>query len=118
MLILGGISGAGMMTLLEDYRPIFMVVTFGLLGSAFYMTYRPRYWWRVPADGGESGRAPAVINSPRSKVLALNKIMLWAVTAMVVVFLFVPQVVTSLSASGSGFTADMQRTVIQIEGMT
>ena len=27
---------------METYRPIFMVVTFGFLGMAFYFTYRPR----------------------------------------------------------------------------
>ena len=27
---------------IETYRPIFMVVTFGFLGMAFYLTYRPR----------------------------------------------------------------------------
>lgn len=27
---------------IETYRPIFMVVTFGFLGMAFYFTYRPQ----------------------------------------------------------------------------
>ena len=27
---------------IETYRPVFMVVTFGFLGTAFYLTYRPR----------------------------------------------------------------------------
>ena len=27
---------------IETYRPVFMVVTFGFLGMAFYFTYRPR----------------------------------------------------------------------------
>ena len=27
---------------LETYRPVFMVVTFGFLGTAFYLAYRPR----------------------------------------------------------------------------
>ena len=55
-----GISTAGMaQTLkvsLETYRPVFMVVTFGFLGFAFYFTYRPR---RVAVAGaGNSSPAP------------------------------------------------------------
>ena len=37
---------------------------------------------------------------------------------MVVVFLFFPQAFTGLLASNSEFTADMERTVLTIEGMT
>lgn len=81
---------------MEDYRPIFMVVTFAFLGLAFYLTYRSRN---------------------RSGVMTFNKVMLWAVTVIAVVFLFSPQV-TDLFASADKFTADMDRTVISIEGMT
>jgi len=51
-------------------------------------------------------------------MMTLNRIMLWAVTAIVVVFLFFPQAITDLFASNSEFTADMDRTVFTIEGMT
>ena len=91
-----------MTTFIEEYRPIFMVATFGVLGLAFYLTYRPR-----AAAGGS-----------RSKIVSLNKAMLWAVTAVVVIFLFFPQTVTGLFASNDTFTADMDQTVIAIEGMT
>lgn len=74
-----------------------MVVTFGFLGLAFYLTYRSRN---------------------RSRVMTFNKVMLWTVTVVAVVFLFFPQAVTGLFASGDKFTADMDRTVITIEGMT
>ena len=50
--------------------------------------------------------------------MTLNKVMLWAVTVIAVVFLSFPQTVTNLFASNDGFTADMDRTVISIEGMT
>ena len=86
-----------------------MVVTFGFLGAAFYLTYRPR---PTTASAGEASRAPV------SRVMALNKIMLWAVTVMAVVFLFFPQAMTSLLGPTNEITADMTRTVIQIEGMT
>jgi hypothetical protein len=97
LLILGGVSGAGMTTFAEEYRPIFMAVTFGLLGWAFYVTYR---------------------SSVRSRVMTFNKVVLWAVTAVAVVLLFFPMAVTDFVAPGDRITADMDRTVISIEGMT
>ena len=104
-----------MTTFVEDYRPIFMVVTFGFLGLAFYLTYRPR---RGSARANESGSAVVNQDRRRANIMSLNRIMLWAVTVIAVVFLFFPQTVTSLFASNDGFTADMERTVISIEGMT
>ncbi len=98
-----------MTAFLQDYRATFMVVTFGFLGVAFYLTYRPR---RTAANA--SGRSSA----PSTRMMALNKIMLWAVTLIVVVFLFLPRAMTSLFWPGDEITADMTRTVIQIEGMT
>ena len=103
MLILGGISGAGMMTVMESYRPIFMVVTFAFLGMAFYLTYRPS---RAAAGNG------------RSKIMTMNKVMLWCVTGVAVLFLFWPQYFTRLASTDGGFTADMNRTVLTVEGMT
>ena len=85
-----------------------MVVTFGLLGSAFYLTYRPR---ATSANGSASG-------TPASKIMTFNKVMLWGVTVIVVAFLFFPQAATSLLATDDFVTADMERTVLSIEGMT
>ena len=101
MLILGGVSGAGMMTALEAYRPILMVVTFSFLGIAFYLTYRPR---RVAAG--------------RGGIVAVNKVMLWLVTAAAAFLLFCPGYLTGLASEKGGFTADMNRTVLAVEGMT
>ena len=116
LLILMGISGAGMTKALETYRPVFIVVTFGFLGSAFYLTYRPR---RTAAGGAEDCCAqPAAIGRRRFDMMTLNKIMLWAVTVMAVVFLFFPQYVTGLFRSSGEITAEMRRTVININGMT
>lgn len=85
-----------------------MAVTFGLLGVAFYLTYRPR---RPSPDRSASG-------APAAKIMAFNKVMLWAVTAIAVAFLFFPQTITSLWATNDVVTTDMERTVIRIEGMT
>ena len=78
-----------------------MVVTLSCLGVAFYFTYRPRR-----ADAGSGG------------ALTLNKVMLWLVTAAAAVLLFFPQFLTGLASEKGGFTADMNRTVLAIEGMT
>ena len=51
-------------------------------------------------------------------MMTLNKVMLWGVTAMAVVFLFFPQFVTRLFSPGGEFTAEMHRTVFVVEGMT
>ena len=111
MLILGGISGAGITTLLQDYRPIFLVATFGLLGSAFYFTYRPS--WRAKAGAG--GAAPT---GGRSRVMMVNKIMLWVVATVSIGLLCFPQAMIRPLASSDELIAEMHHTVIQIEGMT
>ena len=91
-----------MMTTMERYRPFLMVVTFGLLGLAFFLAYRPR---RAAAE-----KRP-------SRMLLMNKIVLWTVTVVVAFFLFCPQYVTRLVSTDEGFTADMNRTVLAVEGM-
>lgn len=82
-----------------------MAVTFAFLAFAFYLTYRPR-------------RGAATAASPRTSIMTFNKILLWGVTVVAVIFLFFPQAFTSFAAPADGFTADMDRTVITIEGMT
>ena len=93
------------MTFIEDYRPLFMAITFAFLGGAFYLSYRPR-----PAG------------APRSRLMRFNRLLLWAVTSAVVVLLFFPQLLTSPvqsdESTADAFTDDMQRTVIAVEGMT
>ena len=97
---------------MQEYRPLFLVVTCGLLGAAFYFTYRrPRSATRV--DRGARPQANAT-----ARLMSFNKILLWVVTAVVALFLFFPQSVTGLLAPQDEFTAGMERTVISIEGMT
>ncbi len=124
VLILMGVSGAGMTNALAQYRPVFMVVTFSFLGAAFYFTYRPR---RVAVaatavsmqPGVEDCCAPAQPRRWRFNMMAMNKAMLWAVTALAVVFLFFPQYFTSLFGGGNEqVTADMNRLTVKLEGMT
>lgn len=91
---------------MQEYRPLFMAVTFGFLAFAFYLTYRPR-------DASTSGR-----RGPHQKIMTLNKVMLWGVAVVAVIFLFFPQLFTSSVVADDVFTADMDRTVINIDGMT
>ena len=91
-----------MTTFVETYRPLFVLLTVAVLGWAFYVTYRPR-------AAGSVGR---------SRLMSINKVMLWAATGLAIVFLLFPQSVTHLFASDHGFTPDMDRTVITVEGMT
>ncbi|MFP6763435.1 MAG: mercuric transporter MerT family protein [Planctomycetaceae bacterium] len=114
LLIVAGVSGAGMTQALEEYRPYFTGVTFGFLAAAFYMTYRPRR-----ATGGEVNDCctPAP-GGRRFNMMTMNKIMLWAVTVMAVVFLFFPQAITGLLISRGEVTADMDQSVMRVIGMT
>lgn len=100
---------------LEEYRPYFMVVTFGFLAAAFYLTYRPR---RTAAGEVEDCCAPVAEGGRRFNMMTMNKIMLWAVTVMAVVFLFFPQSVMGLFASENEITDDMAQTRIKVIGMT
>ena len=101
---------------MDNYRPIFIVVTFGFLAAAFYTTYRPR---AASSAGGEDCCDPKTQGGPRRfNMMFLNKVMLWGITVMAVVFLFFPQYVTGLLRADAVFTADMRQTVVKIEGMT
>lgn len=126
LLLAVGVSGAGIAASLEAYRPLFMVVTFGFLGAAFYFTYRPKKAATGEGHGccatepaeGEACCAPT--SNRRFSMLALNKVMLWTVTLLAVAFLFFPSYVGLLFGNGDNVivTETMNRAVFQIEGMT
>lgn len=101
---------------MQDYRPIFMVVTFGFLGLAFYLTYRPRHV--STTEVGNGSQAATSRNGHRSSIMTMNKLLLWVVTVLAVVFLFFPQAFTSIAPADGEFTAGMDRTVLTVEGMT
>lgn len=114
VLIVFGVSGAGMIAAVEEYRSWLMGVTFSFLGAAFYFTYKP-----LRTGQAEDCCAPVAKDGGRRfSMMAMNKVMLWAVTVMAVVFLFFPQTFTGLIADAGEFTPDMQRTVFTVEGMT
>ena len=120
LLLAVGVSGAGIASTLEQYRPLFIVTTFTFLGAAFYFTYRPR---TAGADADncctpQDGRCNPM-SGRRLNLVAVNKITLWIVTLLAVTFLFFPSYVGAfLGGDGARVTANMNRAVISIEGMT
>ncbi len=126
VLLAVGVSGAGIAATLEAYRPLFIVVTFGFLGAAFYFTYRPK---KSVAEGGHGYCAPEATSgeaccAPAAKgrfsIMAFNKAMLWVVTVLAVAFLFFPIYVGTLLGTGNenAVKKDMNQAVIKVEGMT
>lgn len=125
VLLAVGVSGAGIASTLEAYRPYFMVVTFGFLGMAFYFTYRPQRGTSKEAGGCcetvtiQQGDCCATATK-RFTMLTFNKAMLWVVTLLAIAFLFFPNYVGAFLGNGddTNVTEDMNRAVIKIDGMT
>lgn len=92
---LTGFSILGASAYFDILRPYLLVVTFGLLGSAFYYAYRP-----VPPAACAPGAACAVPENRRS-----TRIVLWLVTVLVIALAAFPyysgSVAEFLLASGS-----------------
>jgi mercuric ion transport protein len=78
-----GIGGAGLLVKFEPFRPYFMVVTFALLWTGFYFTYRK------PKQAAASGPA---CDCPAPRTNRAGKIMLWVATVLVVGFLAFPYI--------------------------
>lgn len=128
-----GISGAGIAATLETYRPLFIVVTFGFLATAFYFTYRPRKageakhgCCRPVRTAGENAQTDCCASAKKSRfsMIAMNKVMLWAVTVLAVAFLLFPNYVGFLLTSREADSETVAEsplvtsTTIAIEGMT
>jgi copper chaperone CopZ len=125
LLLAVGVSGAGIAAALEEYRPYFMVITFGFLGAAFYYTYRPKKTTETATGHDCCAAEPAggedccATGNGRFNMKAMNKIMLWGVTVMAILFLFFPSYVGAfLGGEGNTVTDNMNRAVFKVEGMT
>ena len=66
-----GLSGAAFALRFEPWRPHFLLLTYGLLGGAFYLTYRPA---KAACEPGDSCDVP----TNRS-----GKVVLWIATVVV-----------------------------------
>jgi copper chaperone CopZ len=128
LLLAFGVSGAGIAGALEAYRPLFIVLTFGFLAAAFYFTYRPRKLQTTEGDCCSTPRNCCAVPNEGTKrpfsMMTVNKVMLWAVTLLAVLFLFFPKYVSFFLASQQAeneTTATnplLRKTTIAIEGMT
>ena len=108
MLLAFGVSGAGIAATLETYRPLFIVATVGFLGTAFYLTYRPK----------NSDSCCDTDGACRPVNQRFSRAMLWIVTLLAFSFLFFPSYVGLLVGQSSKVADGMDQTIIQIEGMT
>ena len=126
LLLAAGVSGAGIATAIEPYRPIFIAVTFGFLVASLYLTYRPR---RAIAERGhdcfssEAGGTQKCCDNSGQRLFCpwdFKKVMLWGVTVAAIAFLFFPKYIGSPFDTwrGSASTSNMQQVVLRIEGMT
>lgn len=79
-----GLGGAGLLVKFEPYRPYFMALTFALLGTGFYFTYRKPKAHAV-AEGDACG-------CPAPRTNRAGRIMLWVATVLVVAFLAFPYI--------------------------
>jgi copper chaperone CopZ len=128
VLLAFGVSGAGIAGALEAYRPLFIVLTFGFLAAAFYLTYRPRKSQATEGDCCSTAHDCCAVPKEGAKrrlsMMTMNKVMLWAVTLLAVLFLFFPKSVSFFLASreAEGETTAtsllVTKTTITIEGMT
>ncbi|MDV6031444.1 MAG: Mercuric transport protein MerT [Phycisphaera sp. RhM] len=123
VLLAVGVSGAGIASTLEAYRPWFITITFGFLGAAFYFTYRPR---SSDASGGDNccatepaGEDCCAPDKPRFNMMTMNKVMLWGVAVMAVAFLFFPSYAgVFFRSDDNSVTKTMNQVVIKLNGMT
>lgn len=128
LLLAFGVSGAGIAGALELYRPLFIVLTFGFLSAAFYFTYRPRKSPTTEDNCCSTANDCCAVSQEGTKrrfsMMTVNKVMLWAVTLLAVLFLFFPKYVSFFLANREAeneTTATsplVTKTTIAIEGMT
>ena len=121
-----GVSGAGIASTLEVYRPFFLMVTFSFLSAAFYYTYRLKKTATTTARHDCCATEPACgddycapTGKGKFKMMSLNKVMLWGVTVMAVVFLLFPSYIGAIiDVNGKAVTKNMNQAVFKINGMT
>jgi copper chaperone CopZ len=128
VLLAFGVSGAGIAGALEAYRPLLVALTFGFLAAAFYLTYRPRASSTAPGDCCSTAHDCCAVSQQGTKrrfsITTVNKIALWAVTLLAVLFLLFPKYVGLFLASQAAKSETtvtnplVAKTTITIKGMT
>lgn len=87
-----GLGGAGLLVKFQPYRPYFMALTFAMLGTGFYFTYRRPSLANAPA----SASGPPACDCPAPRTNRAGRVMLWVATALVGGFLLFPYLVPFL----------------------
>ncbi len=112
LVLLGlGVSGAWIANLsaMEPYSPIFLALTVGFLGMAFYKTYT-----KPKAEECAPGSYCANPKSDR-----INKVALWAVTLIAVTMIASPYAIPYVFASDTtAGEAPTEQVTLNIKGMT
>lgn len=128
LLLVVGVSGAGVVAILEQYRVYFATATLGFLGVAFFLTYRlntSEHGDDHDCCAGDSGKHSAChsqntsIIRRTSSMKTLHRVTLWTATAVAAGFLLFPSYLSVLS--GSDKTASEttgEQLAIRLEGMT
>ncbi|MFQ5686449.1 MAG: mercuric transporter MerT family protein [Candidatus Scalindua sp.] len=102
-----GIGSIGAFSSLEKYRPLFMIVTFAFIGTAFYLTYRKK-------------KNDECCDINKVKMDRIKKIVMWVITAVAVGLMLFPYLYGHFGRSDSvaPMSDDLQKVVIKVEGMT
>ncbi len=111
-----GISGGALAATFGAWRPVLLPVALGLLGLAFYLTYRRPGAAARPADDACCPPGQTKARSLRT----LHQVTLCGVTLLVLALAFFPTYAGSFLGSGTtpAAVAGPQKIEIQIEGMT
>ncbi|MCR4289721.1 MAG: mercuric transporter MerT family protein [Candidatus Scalindua sp.] len=101
-----GIGSVGIFSSLEKYRPLFMIITFAFIGTAFYLTYRKK-------------KSDECCDINNVKIDRIKKVILWIITVVAVGLLFFPYAYGTFGKSDSvvQMNDDLQKVVIKVEGM-
>lgn len=135
LLIAFGFSAAGVGSFFEQYRALFLIATFALLGVAWVLTYRAALgtaWARLvgkPAAthsccAARPEPADCCATQPDRKAFTVrhfNQIMLGMATVLIVLFALFPQwigLVLGGSRSATAVGAGGQEVVLEVRGMT
>src|SRR6266568_780418 len=105
--VLLGASGFAASAVFEQWRPVFLVVTFALLAFAWYLTYRK------PKADCEEGSACAT--KPVSK---WNKVVLWVATGVVLLTAAFPSLSSAIlrgTKSNAPAIADENSAVLKVK---
>jgi copper chaperone CopZ len=102
-----GMSGAGFIAPVAQYRPIFIGFTFAFIGVAYYFTYRRKKEVCCPGESPKRRRA--------------QEITLWAVTVVAVGLAAFPYTWGHFGGGGTGkaiLQDDLKIVTLKVEGMT